>query len=282
MKKMRTLPLHRRSGRRIRPAALACAALLLGACATDRGPDPWRSTNEKVFRFNEGFDKSLLEPVAKGYDAVMPSLFQTMIGTFFENLTVPRTFVNDVLQGKPLAAAQDLGRLTVNVVAGMIGFVDVASEIGIPKNDEDFGQTFGRWGAGPGPYLVVPFAGPNNVRDVLATPLDIAANPSTFVNATGATVVRVVNTRAQYLEEFEQARKDAIDFYVFQRDAFLTSREREVRDGKPAEIDDDLYELDDEDLYELDEVEESPTEQPAEQTSTEPAPAEEETSDETP
>jgi phospholipid-binding lipoprotein MlaA len=245
-------------------ALLPLAVLALGACSTANGPDPWRNTNEKVFRFNERFDKSLLEPVAKGYDTVMPTLFQTMIGTFFENLTVPRTFVNDLLQGKPVAAAQDLGRLSVNILGGLVGFVDVASEIGIPKNDEDFGQTAGRWGAGPGPYLVIPFVGPYNVRDALATPFDIATNPSTFVNATGATVVRVVNTRAQYLEEIEQARKDSIDFYVFQRDAFLTSREREVLDGKTPEIDDDLYELDDEDLYDLEEVEESPTEQPAE------------------
>jgi len=276
---MRALALPRCPGHRIRAAALAGAALLLGACSTERGPDPWRNTNEKMFRFNERFDKSFFEPVAKGYDTVMPTLFQTMIGTFFETLTVPRTFVNDLLQGKPVAAAQDLGRLGVNVVAGMLGFVDVASEVGIPKNEEDFGQTFGRWGAGPGPYLVVPFAGPNNLRDVLATPLDLAANPSTFVNATGATVVRLVNTRAQYLEEIDQARKDSIDFYVFQRDAFLTRRAREVLDGKTPEIDDDLYELDDEDLDALDEVEESPTEQPAEQPA-EPTPAEGESPDE--
>jgi len=266
----------------LRAAALLGAALLLGACSTEQGPDPWRPTNEKIFRFNEGFDKSLLEPVAKGYDGIMPSFFQAMIGTFFENLTVPRTFVNDLLQGKPLAAAQDVGRLTVNVLAGLVGFVDVASEIGIPKNDEDFGQTVGRWGVGPGPYLVVPFAGPYNVRDALATPLDIATNPSTFVNATGATVVRIVNTRAQYLEEIEQARKDSIDFYVFQRDAFLTSREREILDGKTPEIDDDLYELDDEDLYDLEEVEESPTQQPAEAQPSEEAPADGDSPDETP
>lgn len=225
-------------------ALLPLAALALGACSTANGPDPWRNTNEKVFRFNEGLDKLVLEPVAEGYDVVAPNLFQIMIGNFFENLTVPRTFLNDVLQGKPLAAVQDLGRLVINTTAGVAGFIDAASEMGVPKNEEDFGQTFGRWGAGPGPYVVLPGAGPNSVRDTLAAPFDIATNPTTWVNVFGLSVVRVVNTRAQYLEEIDQARKDAVDYYVFVRDAYLSSRERAVRDGAAAPADDDLYELD--------------------------------------
>ena len=232
-----------------RPRRGSCALLLgtaltLGACASASGPDPWRATNEKVFRFNEGLDKLLLEPVAEGYDVVAPNLFQQMIGNFFENLTVPRTFLNDLLQGKPLAATQDLGRLLVNTVAGVGGLVDAASEMGIPRHEEDFGQTFGRWGAGPGPYVVLPGAGPNSVRDTLAAPLDIASNPTTWVNVFGLSIVRVVNTRAQYLEEIDQARKDALDYYVFVRDAYLGSRERAVRDGAAAPIEDDLYDVD--------------------------------------
>lgn len=235
----------------LRRTLLLGAVLALGACSTAQGPDPWRETNEKVFRFNEGFDKRLLEPVAEGYDTVVPGLFEVMIGNFFENLTVPRTFLNDVLQGKPLKATQDLGRVVINTVAGVGGLVDVASEMGVPKNEEDFGQTLGRWGAGPGPYLVIPLAGPNNVRDTLAAPLDVATNPTTWVNVFGLSVVRVVNTRAQYLEEIDQARADAVDYYVFVRDAFLSSRAADVRDGAPAPaVEDDLYDLD-----ELDEEE---------------------------
>ena len=241
---------------RIRPrcgkALLLLGALLAGsACSTANGPDPWRETNEKVFRFNEGVDIKLLEPVAEGYDTVTPGLFQIMIGNFFTNLTVPRTFLNNVLQADALGATQDLGRVVINTIAGVAGLIDVASEMGIPKNEEDFGQTVGRWGAGPGPYVVLPFAGPYNVRDTLAAPVDIATNPTTWVNVFGLSVVRVVNTRAQYLEEIAQARKDAVDFYVFQRDAYLSRRERDVRDGEAAPAaDDDLYDLD-----ELDEVE---------------------------
>jgi phospholipid-binding lipoprotein MlaA len=219
----------------------------LGACSTANGPDPGRRLNEKVFRFNEGVDKKLLQPVAEGYDEVTPGLFQIMIGNFFENLTVPRTFVNDLLQGKPLAATQDLGRVAINTIAGVAGLVDVASEMGVPKNEEDFGQTLGRWGAGPGAYLVLPLAGPNDVRDTLTAPLDIATNPTTWANVFGLSVVRVVNTRAQYLEEIDQARVDAVDYYVFVRDAYLSSRANAVRDGEAAPAaDDDLYELDEE------------------------------------
>lgn len=229
----------------LRPLLLLGAALALSACSTANGPDPWRETNEKVFRLNEGVDKILLEPVAEGYDEVTPGLFQLMIGNFFDNLTVPRTFLNNLLQGKPLKATQDLGRVAINTIAGVGGLVDVASEIGVPKNQEDFGQTFGRWGVGAGPYVVLPFAGPNSVRDTLASPLDIASNPTTWVNVVGLSVVRVVNTRAQYLEEIDQARKDAVDYYVFVRDAYLSSRARAVRDGAAAPTtDDDLYDLD--------------------------------------
>jgi phospholipid-binding lipoprotein MlaA len=115
----------------------------------------------------------------------------------------------------------------------------------IPKNEEDFGQTVGRWGVGPGPYFVLPLAGPNNVRDTLASPVDIATNPTTWVNVFGLSVVRIVNTRAKYLEEVAQGRADAVDYYVFVRDAYLSSRETAVRDGEaaPAAADDDLYEL---------------------------------------
>ncbi len=179
----------------------------------------------------------------------MPELFQIMIGNFFENLTVPRTLLNDVLQGKPVAAAQDLGRLVTNTVAGVAGLVDVATEAGIPKNEEDFGQTFGRWGANAGPYVMVPLAGPNCVRDIVAAPFDIVTNPSTWTNVFGLSVVRVVNARARFLEEIDQARAESIDYYVFVRDAYLQNRERAMRDGGalPAQEDEGLYDLDEAD-----------------------------------
>jgi phospholipid-binding lipoprotein MlaA len=202
--------------------------------------------NQPIFEFNEGVDKHFLEPVAEGWNFSMPVLFQIMIGNFFENLTMPRTLLNDLLQGKPRAAAQDLGRIATNTIAGVGGLIDVASEAGIPKNEEDFGQTFGHWGFGAGPYLVVPLAGPNCARDILAAPFDVVTNPTTWSNVVGLSAVRVVNSRARFLEEIDQARVEAIDYYVFVRDAYLQNRERAIRDGEaaPTQQDEDLYDLD--------------------------------------
>jgi phospholipid-binding lipoprotein MlaA len=230
---------------RLRVLLLLAALSLLNACATTGDPDPWRNTNEKVHRFNERVDTGVFEPVAKGWDFVMPDLVQRMIGNFFTNLEVPRTLVNNVLQGKPVEATQDFGRLVVNTTAGVAGLFDVASAAKIPKNQEDFGQTFGRWGAGPGPYLVIPFSGANCVRDTLAAPLNIVTNPTTWLNGVfGLSVIPLVNDRARLLEEIAQARKDAVDFYVFQRDLYLTGRERDILDGEaPDAVEDDLYDL---------------------------------------
>ena len=229
----------------LRTVLLLAAVVALAACSTASGPDPWRRTNEKVFRFNEGFDKRFLEPVAGGWDAVAPGFFQRMIANFFVNLTVPRTLVNDMLQGRAVELHQDFFRLAVNTTFGIAGLFDVASATGIPKHEEDFGQTLGRWGAGAGPYVVLPLAGPHNVRDLVAAPFDVATNPTTWVNVFGASIVRVVNTRARYLEEIDQAREDAVDYYVFVRDAYLSRRERAVRDGAAAAAtDDDLYDVD--------------------------------------
>ena len=225
---------------------VAAGMLCLAACSTAQGPDPWRKVNEHVFGFNEGVDKGLLEPVAKGWHFVIPEPIERGIGNFFVNLTMPRTLACDLLQAKPDKAAEDLGRLMVNTIFGLGGLIDVASKRSdIPKNDEDFGQTFGRWGTPAGPYVVLPLAGPDTVRDTLTAPLDIASNPTTWLNVFGLSVVRVVNTRARYLAEIDQSRKDAVDYYVFVRAAYLQNRERAVSDGASGtgQQEEDLYNL---------------------------------------
>ncbi len=246
--------LHLPRPQQLRALLLVGAVLALGACSTANGPDPWRGTNEKIFRMNNYIDKVLLEPAARGYDAATPGMLQLMVGNFFDTLKVPRTFVNDVLQGKPLAATQDLGRLAANLIAGLVGLVDVASEMGIPKNEEDFGQTLGRWRAPPGPFVVLPvigppFNGPNTVRDIAAWPLDVATDPTIWVSAFGLGIVRTVDSRARYLEELGQLREDSIDYYVGVRDLYLQGRASDIRDGAPAPG------ADEEDLYELEEDE---------------------------
>ena len=256
--------MKRAYSRRLRAPLLLAAVMALGACSTANGPDPGRELNEQIFAFNDGLDGVVLMPVAKGYKAVMPELLRTMVGSFYDNLRVPRTLLNDLLQGKPLAALQDFGRFSINVVAGVGGLVDVASEMGVPRNEEDFGQTLGRWGVPAGAYVVLPvfgppFNSPNNPRDIAMWPLDFATDPTIWVNATGLGFVRVVDSRARYLEELAQLKKDSIDYYVGVRDLYRQQREADVRDGAPAasDVDDDLYdtsELDEEEGASADEV----------------------------
>ena len=232
-------------------AGAMALGLFASACSTTQGPDPWRGYNEPVFGFNDGLDRYLLGPVARGWDWLMPDFVLTGVDNFFRNLDMPRTFVNDLLQAKPIPAAHDVGRFVVNTTAGVAGFVDVASMIGIQKNREDFGQTLGRWGVAAGPYALLPvFPFRCTVRDWTAYPIDLAMDPLLVAGFVfdlpvyGSGVLDVVNRRARNDAEIEENRREAIDWYVFVRDACLQDREGDVRDGaKPnAEHQEELYE----------------------------------------
>jgi len=234
------------AGRGCHIAVLLTAGFLV-SCATS-SPDPLERINRGTFWFNERvLDRFALEPAARGWNWLMPEIVQTGVGNFFENLRVPVVFVNDLLQAKPLDAGQDLARLTVNTTLGLVGFLDVASRFGIPENDEDFGQTLGVWGVPGGPYLVLPILGPSNPRDTVGLVGDWAATPHHwflpfYVNA-GMNVVQVVNLRANFLEEIEQNRQDAFDYYVFIRNAFLENRAHRIADQDPdaKQEEEDLY-----------------------------------------
>ncbi len=249
----------RRSSRGPWPALLLLVLMApaFGGCAGRGGPDPWQGVNRGIFSFNEGVDRFVLEPVATGWDFVLPDLVQRGIRNFFANLDMPVVFVNDVLQAKPAAAGQDLARFAVNTTVGVAGFLDVASRLGIPQNDEDFGQTLGYWGTPPGPYVVLPLLGPSTVRDTLAWPVDGLTSPWWYfvpiAVTIGTSVVEIVNWRASYLEEIRENRETALDYYIFLRDAYLQNRARRVRDGLPrdGEEEDDLYFFED-DEEELD------------------------------
>jgi phospholipid-binding lipoprotein MlaA len=232
--------------------AALTVAWLASACATAQNPDPWRGYNEPVFGFNDALDRWVLGPVARGWDWLLPGFVLTGVDNFFRNLDMPRTFVNDLLQAKPVDAAHDLGRFVTNSTVGVAGFVDVASMIGIRENREDFGQTFGRWGTPAGPYALLPiFPFRCTVRDWLAYPLDLALDPllvlsfAADVPVYGSGVLDVVNRRAINDEQIEENRREAIDWYVFVRDACLQDREGDVNDGtKPSvEGEEDLYEF---------------------------------------
>jgi phospholipid-binding lipoprotein MlaA len=221
----------------------------LGACATPStsppDPDPWKSANQVTFQLNEDIDYTILEPLAKGWNWVLPDVVQTGVSNFFLNLWMPRTFLNDVLQAKPVDALEDVGRFAINSTVGLLGFIDVASRIGIDDNEEDFGQTLGVWGVPAGPYVVIPFLGPSTARDVAGLPLDIAMSPTWYIanSPIGVFLIEILNRRAGAQEELLQSRAEAIDWYQFVRDAYLQNREAQIRDGEPL-VDEDLYDLD--------------------------------------
>jgi len=220
----------------------------------DSGPnDPWEGFNRKIFSFNEKADIYFLRPVAVGWDFIMPDLVQTAIRNIFSNIRFPIIFVNDVLQAKPIQASEDLGRFLVNTTVGIGGIWDPAKEIGLVGNNEDFGQTLGYWGVSPGPFLVLPLLGPSSPRDSVGLAADSATMPypyfvAWFVSA-AITATNVVNTRAEYIEEIDEERRTALDFYSFQRNAYVSYRENLVND-REEDADaatDGLYYFEDED-----------------------------------
>jgi phospholipid-binding lipoprotein MlaA len=222
---------------------LALVALLMGAgCATapddERDPrDPFEGFNRGVYKFNDTFDEYLARPVARTYVKVLHQEIRTRIGNFFGNLADPLIGVNNFLQGKFEDGVNDWVRFAFNSTFGLLGVHDVASEWGYEKHNEDFGQTFGRWGAGPGPYLVLPIFGSSTLRDGAGLGLDIYADPMGEIRPinlrNSLIVVRAVNVRADLLEASRILEEAALDRYVFQRDAYLQRRRSLIYDGRP-------------------------------------------------
>jgi phospholipid-binding lipoprotein MlaA len=236
--------------RSLRYVALVLVLFARLARAEDAGPehDPWEPFNRAMFTFNDKLDRWVLEPVAKGYDVVMPAPLEQCIRNFFWNLRVPIQGVNDLLQGKPVHGVEDVGRFAVNTTVGLAGFLDPATYFGLERHDEDFGQTLGVWGVPNGPYLVLPLLGASTVRDSGGLAVDAALTPTWyFVDAAitvGSRVVETVNTRALVLEDVKHAREASFDFYSFVRNAYLQRRAALVRDDlerTPGEANDSLY-----------------------------------------
>ena len=234
----------------MRTAWLA-TVLLLTLCAgpvrAEEDHDPWEGFNRAIFAFNDGVDRWVLEPVAKGYDVVVPDPLERCISNFFQNLRVPVNSVNGFLQGKPVEGASDIGRFTVNTTIGLAGFLDPATYFGLERHEEDFGQTLGVWGVPQGPYFVIPLLGPSTVRDTGGLAVDAAMVPTwyfldSFVTI-GSRVFETVNARSMVLEDVQNARSAALDFYSFVRNGYLQRRAALVRDEKDAtrESNDALY-----------------------------------------
>ncbi|MGC2456663.1 MAG: VacJ family lipoprotein [Gallionellaceae bacterium] len=218
---------------------LFSASLLFGGCASSshNPQDPFESFNRGVYRFNDTVDKAVVKPVAKGYNAVMPAPVRMMASSFFSNLNDVVIAANDLLQFKVVRAISDCGRIFVNSTVGLFGLVDVASRVGLNKHDEDFGQTLGVWGIGPGPYLVLPFLGPSTVRDGIGDYADSYLGPSknvdNVVKRNELLATDMLNTRARLLSKESVLDEAMIDPYAFIRDAYLQNRLSRVYDGNP-------------------------------------------------
>ena len=214
--------------------------LLLGGCATspDADPrDPFEGFNRGVYKFNETFDDVLFRPTAEVYRDFLPREVRDRVRNFFGNLSDPFIGVNNFLQGKVSEAFDDWSRFLLNSTVGLAGIHDVATDLGLEKHNEDFGQTFGRWGAGTGPYLVLPIFGSSTLRDGLGLAADIYADPMGEIRPIDLrntlAVTRGVQTRADLLEASRILDEAALDKYVFQRDAYLQRRRSLVYDGRP-------------------------------------------------
>ena len=139
--------------------------------------DPWEPMNRQIHGFNTGLDKVTLKPIAKGYQKVVPQFLRTGIGNFSSNLRTPLNIINSFLQGNGKTGLSETGRFLANSTFGLLGVLDVATDMGLERHNEDFGQTFAKWGIPDGPYVVLPFLGPRTVRDAVAVPLNFFADP---------------------------------------------------------------------------------------------------------
>ena len=217
-------------------------AALLSACAgqpitpSDPEQDPWEAYNRKVHAFNMGLDRYVMRPVARGYDAVMPDAPQRGVRNFFRNLSYPVDFLNLVLQGKFGDSVQATTRFLINTTVGLGGFFDVATREGIPRYEEDFGQTLAVWGWSESRYLVMPLFGPYTVRDFLGRSFYGYFHPLSYLarekNSYSLIVVDLVTLRAELLP-FDQQIEEAADPYVLIRDVYLQNREFKIYDGDP-------------------------------------------------
>jgi phospholipid-binding lipoprotein MlaA len=250
---------------------LLLALLLTGAagCATtgNDARDPLEGFNRTMYSFNDGFDQAIGKPVATVYRDVLPVQIRTWVRNFFANIADIWIGANDLLQGKPNDAVVDWARFAFNTTVGVFGINDVASDMGLEKHDEDFGQTFGRWGMADGAYIVWPFLGSSSVRDSAGLVLDIYTDPVLQHKPVRVrnvmAVTRAISKRADLLDASRILEEAALDKYVFQRDAYLQRRRSQVYDGNPPRAERESPRAD---------ASESETSQPVAQPAAEPAP----------
>jgi phospholipid-binding lipoprotein MlaA len=221
-------------------AALSTALLVaLGGCATgpDRNPaDPLEPLNRATWRFNDTIDRNIAQPVARGYNRVVPRPIRTGVDNFFANLGDVPVMFNDFAQLRFMDGMNDLMRVAVNTTLGLLGFLDIATPAGIPKHHQDFGLTLGHYGVPSGPYLVLPLFGPSSFRDAGGFAVDQSfVTPQTYFDPAWRNSLwgtDFVSTRARYLAATNLLEEAALDKYLFVRDAYLGRRRHQLSEGK--------------------------------------------------
>lgn len=217
-------------------------ALAGQAFAQGNPRDPYEGFNRAMFSANEALDKYAARPVAQAYDAAVPLPVKASVGNFFGNVGEVWVGANNVMQGKVGDAGTGFARLLINSTVGIFGLFDVASEMGLERFNEDFGQTLAVWGVGGGPYVFLPVIGPRTTRDLAGWAVDTSVDPVSFVNPesvrVGASVVRFVDIRAGLLPADRIIEEAALDKYAYIRDAYLQRRNNLIHDGRPPRMDD--------------------------------------------
>lgn len=224
---------------------LRAAPLLLALAVAGCASAPGRTTNREsiegfnrgVYKFNDTIDRAALKPVAKGYRKVTPQFIRTGVGNVLSNLEYPGTFINQFLQGKVLLGVKDTGRFLINSTLGVAGIFDVATPLGLEKNDEDFGQTMAVWGVPSGPFLNLPLFGPSSMRDAPSRVVDWFTTPLQYTDLPweaewSVRIINPIHTRSELLP-LDETLKRTFDPYTFIRDAWVQQREFNIFDGNP-------------------------------------------------
>jgi phospholipid-binding lipoprotein MlaA len=223
-------------------AAAALCATLTGCATTSperiSPDDPLEPLNRTVFDVNTELDDAVIKPVAEGYRKTVPQFLRDRIRSFFDNLTEPRILANDLLQGRGDAAGITFNRFFLNTTLGVGGLFDPATERGLPKQTGDFGQTLYAWGVDSGPYLVLPFFGPSNVRDAFGLGVDLFTTPpGVFVSGhaglvTGFAVGTIdgMDLRSRNIESLDEIKASALDYYTHLKSIAQQRRDAELRD----------------------------------------------------
>ena len=221
-----------------RPIAGFAAIVLLAGCAM--GPtreDPFEPMNRVSYKVHEVVDGNLVKPVAQAYVDYTPRIVRLAVSNFFGNIDDMFSVINDMLQGKGDKAGNDLGRVITNTGFGILGLIDIASDAGIPKGNEDFGQTFGFWGIPQGPYLFIPVFGPTTVRDGTGSIIRAYASPVGYIHDVSTRnllwALNFIELRASALGTEDLVNQAALDPYAFIRRSYLQRRQYLVYDGKP-------------------------------------------------